>query len=206
MQNTGRDDLRLNICRWEFPGTWAINVGGSWRICQDITPHWDAVVTQFNHSLYLAAYAGPGHFNDMDMIEIGNPKSTLTPIEERSHFALWCLMKSPLMMGCNLETVPTEKVEVYKNAELIALNQDILGEQAKVIWRKGDLIALACRLEKKNGSVRAVGLFNKSDKPELMRIDFSDLNLSGKASVRDLWQHKEMGDFSGYYEIGRAHV
>lgn len=200
MLKTGREDLRLNICRWEFPGTWAMNVGGSWRICHDITPEWGAVINQFNHSLYLAAYAGPGHFNDMDMIEIGNPKSTFTPTEEKAHFSLWCMMKSPLMMGCNLETVARDKVDIYKNTELIAINQDNLGEQAKVVWRKGDLITLACDLEEANGPVKAVCLFNKSEEPELMRINFSDLYLSNDATVRDLWKHEDLGQFKKYYE------
>ena len=112
MDKTGRKDLRLNICRWKFPGTWAADVAESWRICPDIAPTWGHVMEQFDRSIRLSAYASAGHYNDMDMLEIGNPKSTFTPIEEKSHFALWCLMKSPLMMGCDLAKASDDKIEV----------------------------------------------------------------------------------------------
>lgn len=200
MDNTGRSDLRLNICRWEFPGTWASEIGGSWRISTDISPNWTNMIKQFNSNLYMAAYAGPGHFNDMDMCEIGNPKTSLTLNEEKAHFALWCIMKSPLMMGCDLRSVKKQTLDIYKNTELIALNQDDLGEQARVIWRKGDLFVLACNLETIDGTKRGICLFNRGTTKAKIRVNFADLSLGGKVTLRDLYKHEDLGEFENYYE------
>ena len=92
-------------------------------------------------NLYLAAYAGEGHYNDMDMLEIGRG---LTPDEEQTHFGMWCIMSSPLLIGCDLTTLPSSSLNLLKNTELIALNQDPLGLQAHVAMRCGEGIVLLC--------------------------------------------------------------
>ena len=103
IRNTGRTDVSINICRWAFPGTWARQLARSWRISPDIRPNWNSVKHIIEKNLYLSAYAGEGHYNDMDMLEIGRG---LSPAEEETHFGMWCIMSSPLLIGCDLTTIP----------------------------------------------------------------------------------------------------
>ena len=193
---TGREDITMNICRWEFPGTWAIGTGSSWRIATDIYPNWKDVVKQFHQNLYLSAYAGPGHFNDMDMLEIGNPKSRISREQEYTHFALWCFMKSPLMIGGKLTTLSPEELAIYSNKSLIDINQDILGQQPYVIWRTDNQFILVSDIEKKNGKKRAVCFFNDSDQPYDFEVDFKDVCLSGEVKVINANSDKKVGVFN----------
>lgn len=199
---TGRDGIRFNVCRWMFPGTWVTKVGGSWRISHDIRNNFDetlGVRDVLEHNLYLSAYASPGHFNDMDMMQIG--RNTMSVDEEKSHFGLWSIMCSPMLIGCDLRTIPERTLEIITNKEVIALNQDVLGRQAQVVSREGKQIVLAKQIEKDQGKVRGVALFNGEDAPAVMRINFNDIQLSEKSKVRDLWEQKDLGEFTGYYEV-----
>ena len=157
---TGRKDVSINICRWAFPGTWARELARSWRISSDIRPRWSSVKYIIGKNLYLSAYAGGGHYNDMDMLEIGRG---LTRNEEEVHFGMWCMMSSPLLIGCDLTTIPRESLDLLKNKELIALNQDPLGLQAYVVQREGDCYVLVKDIERKRGTTRAVAFYNASD-------------------------------------------
>ena len=103
-----RRPVSINICRWAFPGTWAGNLAGSWRISSDITLDWNSVKYIVSKNLYLSAFARGGHYNDMDILEIGRG---LTPEEEETHFGLWCIMSSPLIIGCDLTAVPENCAE-----------------------------------------------------------------------------------------------
>jgi len=202
IQNTGKEGIRFNVCRWMFPGTWVTELAGSWRISHDIRNNFDDVLgvrDVLEHNLYLSAYASPGHFNDMDMMQIG--RNTMSVNEERSHFGLWCIMSSPLLIGCDLRTIPDRTLEIITNKEVIALNQDPLGLQAQVVTRNGKQIILAKQIEKAQGKARAVALFNGESTAKTMRIDFKDLYLSENAKVRDLWTKSDLGNFVGYYEV-----
>ncbi|MDR0414220.1 MAG: alpha-galactosidase [Prevotellaceae bacterium] len=197
-------EIRFNICRWAFPGTWVTKVGGSWRISADIRNSFSGnqggllgVRDIFEQNLYLAAYASPGRFNDMDMMQVGRG---MTDDEEKSHFGLWCIMSSPLMVGCDLRTIPRSTLDIITNSEVIALNQDTLGLQAQVISRSGHCIVVAKPVETRRGAVRAVALFNGEDAPKTLRITFKDVQLGGKVKVRDLWAKTDVGLFDGYYE------
>ena len=92
-------------------------------------PRWESVKRIINENLYLSPYAGGGRYNDMDMLEVGR---TLSAEEDQTHFAIWCMMSSPLLIGCDLTTLRPETLNLLKNTELIALNQDQLGLQAHV--------------------------------------------------------------------------
>jgi len=191
MQNTGRKDLRLNVCRWDYPGTWVSQVATSWRMSGDINCSWRSVRDIINQSLYLSAYASPGHYNDMDMLEVGR---TLTPEEDRTHFALWCLFSSPLLIGCDVRSLNEESLELLKNTELIALNQDTLGLQAYVARNLGNgAYALVKDVETRQGLTRAVALYNSSDEDQELSICYSDLDLAGPVEVRDLFVHQPIG-------------
>lgn len=198
IQATGRTDVRYNICRWAFPGTWAITFADSWRILGDITNNFGSVKGLINKNLYLAQYVSPGHYNDMDMLEIDRG---LTMEQERTHFGMWCIMSSPLMIGCNMKTIKDESLAVIKNEELIALNQDPLGMQARVVAYSGKGIVLAKPLQDKRGGIRAVAFYNPSDEETTMKVDFNkDLCLDGEVTVRDLSLRKDLGTFKGVYE------
>ena len=201
IQKTGKPDVRFNICRWMFPGTWAQQIAGSWRISHDILNQFDTdrgVRGILEQNLYLAAYASPGHFNDMDMMQIG--RNTFTTEQEKSHFGIWCIMSSPLLIGCDLRTIPASTVAIITNPEVIAINQDKLGLQAELVSRTGKQFVLAKQIEEDQGKIRAVALFNSESSPKTMRINFKDIQLSEKAQVRDLWKKQNLGEFTGYYE------
>jgi hypothetical protein len=205
IQNTDKakngQEIRFNVCRWMFPGTWVAQVGGSWRISHDIRNTFGGtlgVLDIFKQNLYLAAYASPGHFNDMDMMQVGRG---MTVDEEKSHFGLWCIMSSPLLIGCDLRSIPKSTLDIITNSEVIAVNQDTLGLQAQVVSRTGNRFVVAKPIEARHGKVRAVALFNGEDVAQTLRITFKDVQLDGKVKVRNLWAKTDLGFFSGYYEV-----
>lgn len=187
-------DISLNICRWAFPGTWARDLARSWRISPDISPSWESVKSIIARNMYLSAYAGGGHYNDMDMLEIGRG---LTPDEERTHFGMWCIMSSPLLIGCDLTTIPEQSLELLKNPELIALNQDPLGLQAYVVQHEGEGYVLVKDILEKRGPARAVALYNPSDTAMHFSVPLETLELGGKASLRDLVNRTDLGKVTG---------
>ena len=169
----------------------------SWRILADITNNFYSVKSIINKNLYLGQYASSGHYNDMDMLEIDRGMSLE---EERTHFGIWCIMSSPLMIGCNMRTIRDESLEIIKNEEIIALNQDSLGMQAKVVAYSGAGIVLAKPLQEKWGTIRAIAMYNPSDSETTMKVAFKDLCLEGEVAIRDLWKHKDLGIFKNEYE------
>ena len=204
--NTGRTDVSINICRWAFPGTWAKRLARSWRISPDIRPRWNSVKGIIEKNLYLSAYATDGHYNDMDMMVIGfrdNSKvggKGLTPTEEEAHFGLWCIMSSPLLIGCNLENLPDSSLQLLTNKELIALNQDPLGLQAYVAQHENEGYVLVKDIEQKRGNVRAVALYNPSDTLCSFSVPFTSLEFGGNVKVRDLARQNDLGNFSDVFE------
>lgn len=186
--------VALNICRWAYPGTWVKEIARSWRISSDITPNWWSVRDIIRKNLYLSAYAGGGHYNDMDMLEIGRG---LKPEEEEVHFGMWCIMSSPLLIGCDMTTIPAASLELLKNKELIALNQDPLGLQAYVVQHEGNGYVLVKDIEQKRGTARAVALYNPSDTLCHFSVPASVLELGGKLKVRDLVKHRSEGTLKG---------
>lgn len=188
-------DISVNICRWAFPGTWARGLARSWRISGDISPHWSSVKSIIRKNLYLFAYARNGHYNDMDMLEIGRG---LTQTEEEVHFGMWCLMSSPLLIGCDLTTIPDSSLKLLKNKELIALNQDPLGLQAYVVQHEGEGYVLVKDIEQLRGNMRAAALYNPSDSTCDFHVPLELLELGGKVKVRDLVKQKDEGTVQGY--------
>ena len=181
--------VSINVCRWAFPGTWAKNIGCSWRISSDIRPEWGSVKYIIDKNLYLSAYAGDGHYNDMDMLEIGRG---LNPEEEEVHFGMWCIMSSPLLIGCDLTTIPEASLKLLKNKELIALNQDPLGLQAYVVQHENKGYVLVKDIEQERGKVRAVALYNPSDSICDFSVPMSVLEMGGKVKMRDLVKQKDL--------------
>ena len=128
LRKTGRP-VFFSICNWgdENAPVWGKEVGNSWRTTQDIFNHFTSVEYNFNQNQKFAEHAGPGHWNDPDMLQIGN--NGMTPTEEQTHFALWAIAKGPLIMGNDLQNIRPESLEILKNTEVININQDTLGKQ-----------------------------------------------------------------------------
>ena len=177
--------VRINVCRWNYPGTWVREIGSSWRISADINPTWGRVKAIIKESLYLSAYAAPGAYNDMDMLEVGRGFSDE---EDQTHFAVWCMMSSPLLIGCDLEKLKSkpETLALLKNPDLIALNQDTAAPQAYVVHRMGDAYVLVRDVEKPFGTKRAVAFVNLGDKPCEMSISAREIDLAGIDRTRSV--------------------
>jgi hypothetical protein len=203
LRNRKRQDIRFNICRWQFPGTWAINFADSWRIDGDITPNYKKIDELILKNLYLGAYASPGHYNDMDMLELGRG---MNADEERTHFGMWCIMSSPLMIGCDVRSIPASTLILLLNREVIALNQDPLGLQAQVVSQDSDIIMVAKDLKKMYSTSRALAVYNRSEKPQRVFCTFADLLLGGDVKVRDLWRHCPVpSNATGFYTEVPSH-
>ena len=190
IDRTGRKDVRVNVCRWDYPGTWVSQVADSWRISHDIRDNWSSVKDIIQQNLYLSAYVSPGHYNDMDMLEVGR---RLKPEEDRTHFAIWCMMSSPLLIGCDLTKLRPETLRLLTNKDLIALNQDSLGLQAYVAQKTNNCYILVKDIEKLHGNKRAFAIYNPTDKVQTITIDMTILNLGGEIRLRDLLEQKDLG-------------
>ena len=194
----GRDEVTWNICRWAFPGTWACGLVDSWRTTEDIYLGWESVKSIINQSLYLSAYTTYGHYNDMDMLEVGRG---LTDEEDKTHFGMWCIMSSPLLIGCDMNDIKGNALELMQNKELIALNQNELGLQAYVVKRDNGGYVLVKDVDEKYGKNRAVAFYNPTDAALSMSVSFSQLDLAGEVAVRDLFAKKNLGVYEGSYSV-----
>jgi len=131
---TGRP-IFFSMCEWgvDNPATWAAKVGNSWRTTGDISDHWDSMLKILDANDLIAEYAAPGGWNDPDMLEVGN--GGMTTVEYTSHFSLWALVKSPLLIGCDVNKMTNATLNILTNKEVIAVNQDKLGVQGKRVSR-----------------------------------------------------------------------
>lgn len=191
LRAVARHEVRLNVCRWAFPGTWVTDVADSWRIAPDIQDSWESVKSIISRNLYLSAYASPGHYNDMDMLEVGG---SLTPEQLRTHLAMWCIMSSPLLIGSDLTTLSAETLSLLTNPELLAVNQDPLGQQAHVVARRGEAYVLVKDLLTPHGRQRAVAFYNAGDSTVSLSIPLQQLGYGTKrhVSVRDVMERRDL--------------
>ena len=208
---TGRTDVRLNLCRWAFPGTWAADIADSWRTTGDIRANWKSVRKLIGENLYLSAYASPGHCNDMDMLEVGQRKGAvksifgnhgdtgLTEGEEVTHFGMWCMMSSPLLIGCDVRTLPAFTKRLVTNPYLIALDQNCgLGVQGYVAQRAGEAYVLVKDADERFGRSRYVALYNAGDAEHEFCVKPAALDLGGRVAAFDLVDRSDIGAFEGH--------
>ena len=193
-----KKDLNWNICRWAFPGTWVCDMVDSWRTTEDIYLGWESIKSIINQSLYLSAYTTYGHYNDMDMLEVGRG---LTEEEDKTHFGMWCIMSSPLLIGCDLHDIKGNALELMQNEELIALNQNELGLQAYVVEKENDCYILVKDVEVLYGKKRAVAVYNPSNGTKTVSVNFSMLDLAGEVKARDLFERADAGTFTGEMSV-----
>lgn len=198
IENTGRTDVRLNVCRWNYPGTWVHDVAFSWRTTVDIYNAWASVKGILAENLYMSAYSYGGRFNDMDMLEVGR---SMTEEEDKTHFGMWCIMNSPLLIGCNLTTIKSATLDLLKNEELIALNQDTLYQQAYIVGLSNGCHILVKDIDTLNGTKRAFAIYNPNDASRKATVSFSTLCLGGEVKLRDVFQKEDLGTFTDKYEV-----
>ena len=198
IKNTGRTDVRMNICRWAYPGTWASEVGFSWRTTGDISCSWESVRNIIAENLYLSAYCRNGHYNDMDMLEVGR---SLTNEEDKTHFGMWCIMSSPLLIGCDMSSIKPIPLALLKNTELVALNQDPLHLQAYVCQRTDSCYVLVKDIETLNGTKRAFAVYNPSERRQNVDVDFSLMDLAGTIQLRDLFKQLDEDPVEGTFTV-----
>ncbi|MBR6455536.1 MAG: alpha-galactosidase [Prevotella sp.] len=195
---TGKNHVRMNVCRWDYPGTWVSDVAFSWRTTFDIYDSWEAVKKILAENLYLAAYCEKGRFNDMDMLEVGR---SMTEEEDKTHFGMWCMMNSPLLIGCDLENIRQKTLNLLKNKDLISLNQDKLYQQAYLVSLTNGCHVLVKDIEQRNGTKRAFAIYNPNDGRKSVTVKFADLCLGGSVKLRDAFEQKDLGEFSEQYTV-----
>lgn len=185
-----RPDVVYNICRWKFPGEWAIQVADSWRISGDIDNTFESILRIIDLNAPLWKYSSPGHVNDMDMLQVGRGMSYQ---EDKAHFSMWCMMNSPLLAGNDLRNLSEETLKILTNKELIALNQDPLVYQARRIIDNGDLEVWAKPLISTVSGQVAVALLNRSEEMDTIgfNLDSLGINSSKGYKIRDLWEKKD---------------
>ena len=195
----------FSMCEWGQgkPWLWGAGTAHLWRTTGDIYDCWDCTqkwsagwLHNLDSQAELAPYAGPGHWNDPDMLEVGN--GGMTDTEYKSHFSLWCLVAAPLIAGNDVRDMRLAIKNILTNPELIAVDQDPLGKQGVRVRKAGDAETWAKWLA--DGS-RAVALFNRGEVPVQIPVIWEDLGYPGhlRADVRDLWAGKNLGKFRGKY-------
>jgi alpha-galactosidase len=202
----------LSICEWGTakPWLWGHEVGGNlWRTTGDIQDRWggkekwpdggccsNGVTAILDEQVGLESYAGPGHWNDPDMLEVGNGGMTTT--EYRAHFSLWAMLAAPLIAGNDLRNMTPETRQILTNKEVIAVDQDPLGREGRRVWKDGDLEVWSKEME--DGS-RAVTLLNRGPASQDITVKWEQIGYPDHLSavVRDMWAHKDLGKFTGTF-------
>jgi alpha-galactosidase len=176
---------------WE----WGPSLGANlWRTTGDIDDTYDRMTLIGFSQAGLSKYAGPGHWNDPDMLEVGNGK--LKPDENRTHMSLWVLLAAPLLAGNDLSQMKPETLAILTNREVIAIDQDPLGKQGDRVSQVGPIEIWAKPLK---GGDTAVGLFNRNESTLPVTVKLSDVGFAGGAKARDIWQAKDLGKIQGSY-------
>jgi alpha-galactosidase len=202
----------LSICEWgkNQPWLWGQEVGGNlWRSTGDIQDRWggqekwgdgsccsNGVLAIIDQQVGLQSYAGPGHWNDPDMLEVGNGGMTTT--EYRSHFSLWAILAAPLIAGNDLRSMTPETHDILTNKDVIAVDQDPMGREGRRVAKDGDLEIWAKQMQ--DGG-RAVVLLNRGSSSHDISVTWEELGYPGhlSAAVRDLWSHKDLGKFTAKF-------
>ncbi len=193
---TGRP-IVYSLCQygWDDVWKWGPAVGGNtWRTTTDINDTWAQMTVLGFQQAGLAKFASPGHWNDPDMLEIGN--GHMTTAEYRVHMTLWALLAAPLLAGNDLSHMTPDTLALLTNHEVIAIDQDPLGLQGDRVSAVGPAEVWSRRLV--NGDI-AVGLFNRGESETTMHFRPSDVGASGEVYLRDLWEHKDLGALGQTY-------
>jgi len=176
---------------------WGPEVGGNlWRTTGDIRDTWDSMTGIGFRQNELAQYARPGHWNDPDMLEIGN--GGMTDAEYKTHMSLWAMLAAPLLAGNDLRSMSPETLAILTNREVIAVDQDKLGKQGSRAWKSGDQEIWTRQL---SGGAVAVAIFNRAKEEAKVPIAWADLGITKKKTVRDLWLNQNVDANAPEYSV-----
>jgi alpha-galactosidase len=187
----------LSLCEygWNKVWDWGESVGGNlWRTTDDITDQYREMAEIGFNQNGLEKFAGPGHWNDPDMLEVGNGE--MNEDEYRTHMSLWCILAAPLIAGNDLSKMTPYTVELLTNCEVIAVDQDPLGKQGYRIAQEGPFEVWMKPMA--DGS-KVVGLFNRQQTVERITVRFPQIGIKEEAAIRDLWLKKDLGVFKDHY-------
>ncbi|MFC6646516.1 glycoside hydrolase family 27 protein [Granulicella cerasi] len=190
LRATGRPIL-YSLCQYGFDDVWdwGPQVGASmWRTTDDIKDRYERMFIIGNSEAELARYAAPGHWNDPDMLEIGNGK--MTEEEYRTHMSLWALLAAPLLAGNDLTKMSPADREILMNKDVIAIDQDALGKQAVRVYQRGEFSVWTKQL---SGGRTAVGLFNSSWTNFAPAVDLGKIAVEHGGHIHDVWMHEDLG-------------
>ena len=195
LAHSGRP-IVFSICNWgvKTPWRWGPTTGNLWRTTGDINDTYDRMTLIGFGQNGLEKFAGPGHWNDPDMLEVGN--GGMKRDEYRTHMALWAILAAPLLAGNDLRSMSPETKELLMNSEILAVDQDAKGVQGRRVWQEGPLEIWVKPLA--DGS-QAVGLFNRSESATKMTLDFKSIGAPASAKLRDLLDHKDLGTIQNSY-------
>lgn len=193
----------LSICEWgrHRPWDWAPSLGHLWRTSPDIADTWASLVATVDRQAELHPFAGPDHWNDPDMLEVGN--GGMTDVEYRTHFSLWAMLAAPLMAGNDLREMRETTLAILTAPEVVAVDQDPLGRQARRVRAEGPSELWARELA--DGS-RAVLLLNRGDAAQRVWLTWDEVGLDPIAAmtVRDLWGRADIGELDEGYDATLA--
>ncbi|HEV2348973.1 MAG TPA: glycoside hydrolase family 27 protein [Terriglobia bacterium] len=193
LAGTGRQ-IFYSLCQYGLRSVWewGASVGAnSWRTTGDISDHFDRMNAIADIQEGLGPFAAPGHWNDPDMLEVGN--GHMRPDEYRTHMSMWCMLAAPLLAGNDLSNTSPETLAILTNPEVISVDQDPKGVQSHRIWQVGPYEIWARPLA--DGSAAAL-LINRGEDAEKLTVQFKDIGMSGTRTVRDLWAKKDLGQFN----------
>jgi len=202
LRRTGRP-LVYSFCQYgnDAVWRWGAEAGANlWRTTGDIMDNYTRMADIGFGQAGLASYAGPGHWNDPDMLEVGN--GGMNSDEYRTHMSLWAILAAPLLAGNDLASMSPETIALLTNREVIAIDQDSAGKQGDRVSAEGPLEIWARPLA--DGS-KAVGLFNRHPGPMEMQVNFHDLGFRNPVKVRDVWAAKDLGSMESHKVIVPAH-
>jgi hypothetical protein len=203
-RNNPDGDYLLSLCVWGAANVreWGKDYGGISRTSDDISPAWGRLLVNYDTTVTRSLYAHPGSWNDPDMLHIGAGDFDANHlIEARSHFALWAMLNAPLMIGSDLRTTPQALMDIFGNADIIALDQDPAGNQATLAYDSSDLQMLVKTLASGD---KALAIFNRGSVDYDVDLSASQLKLSEAAPVEltDLWTKQH----TSFTQRTRLHV
>jgi alpha-galactosidase len=192
--HAARRPIVLSICEWgrSRPWEWAGGLGHLWRTSWDIQPEWSSVLAILDRQAELHPFAGPDHWNDPDMLEVGN--GDLTSDQGRAHFALWSILAAPLMAGNDLRMMSDDVRQILTALEIVAVDQDPRGKQGRRVRRDGAIDIWMRDLATVGQS--AIAVLNRGSEKRDVRIALEDIGIDPRtpARVRDLWQRTDVGE------------
>ena len=201
LRSSGRS-IVFSLCDWGQSNvwTWGLGVGNLWRTTGDISDNWTSMLSNFDSNASHASYAGPGGWNDPDMLEVGNGGMSAT--EDQTHFSLWAISAAPLILGNDMNNMSASAKSILMNADVIAVDQDSRGAQGTKVSDSNGLQVWSKPLSG-TGNV-AVVLLNRNTSASNITVNWSNIGISGSASVRNLWSHTNVGSFNGSYTANVA--